>query len=141
MVILTIVAAHKIPELRTMRKIYFIFLLAVLTVGCAGTRKVVYSPVGTWEYMVIGTPSGDTNGVFILTKTDDVFTGTFNSSEYGNTEMENLFYVDGKITCQFYLAGIDLSMSGIFTGESFSGTIDAGETGVFPITANRVTGK
>lgn len=55
--------------------------------------------------------------------------------------MENLFYVDGKITCQFYLAGIDLSMSGIFTGESFSGTIDAGETGVFPITANRVTGK
>ena len=91
--------------------------------------------------MVIGTPSGDTSGVFILTKTDDVFTGTFNSSEYGNTEMENLFYVDGKITCQFYLAGIDLSMSGIFTGESFSGTIDAGETGVFPITANRVTGK
>ena len=135
------IAAREIQELKTMRKFYMIFLLAVVNVGCAGIRKVVYSPVGTWEYVVTGTPSGDTNGTFILTKPDDVFTGSFKSAEYGETEMENLYYADGKITCQFYLAGIDLSMSGVFAGDTFSGTIDSGQMGVFPITANHVTGK
>ncbi len=124
-----------------MRKIYLIFMLAIVSAGCAGTRKVVYSPVGTWEYVVTGTPSGDTNGTFMITKTDDVFAGSFKSVEYGESAMENLYYAEGKITCQFYLSGIDLSMMGTFTGDTYSGTIDAGQMGAFPITANRITGK
>jgi len=106
--------------------------------GCAGTKKVVYSPVGSWEYVVVGTPNGDAVGTFILTQVEDVFKGTFRSAEYGDAEMENLYYAEGKMTCQFYIAGIDLTMNGTFEGETFIGSIDGGQEGSFPITANRI---
>jgi len=124
-----------------MKKYILIIVVATMGFGCAGTKKVIYSPIGSWEYLVIGTPNGDASGTFILTQVEDVFKGTFRSAEYGDAEMENLYYSEGKMTCQFFIAGIDLIMNGTFEGETFIGSIDGGQEGLFPITANRIQSK
>lgn len=122
-----------------MRKILLVSILAVLA-SCGGSKKAVYSPVGAWNYVVVGTPNGDAEGVMTITKTEDgELEGNFKSSQYGETNLEDLVYdAETKgITCNFYLQGIDLSMAGNFEGNTFSGTIDAGQMGAFPITGTR----
>lgn len=122
-----------------MRKIIVVVALAILA-SCGGAKKAVYSPVGAWNYVVTGTPNGDAEGVMTITKSESgELSGTFNSSQYGESKMENLTYdAETKaLTCTFYLSGIDLSLAGNFVGDTFSGTIDAGQMGAFPITGNR----
>ncbi len=119
-----------------------LILLSILVFGCAGSKKAVYSPVGTWEYTVIGTPNGDYPGTFILTQTEEGMKGIMKSYEYGESELESLTYTTGEsneMKCMLYLSGMDLSMTGVFVGDTFSGTIDAGQNGAFPITASRNT--
>ena len=117
-----------------------LILLSILVFGCAGSKKAVYSTVGTWEYTVIGTPNGDTTGTFILTQTEEGMKGVFKSPEYGDSDLEGLTYGETKeLKCTLYLSGMDLSMSGVFAGDIFSGTIDAGQNGAFPINASRNT--
>lgn len=121
-----------------MKKLIFLAIVAI-TASCAGSKKVVYSPVGSWNYVVIGTPNGDANGVMTITQTEEGLKGTFMSSQYGESPMENLVFTaeTKEITCTFYLSGIDLSLAGTFEEDTFSGTIDAGQNGAFPITGNR----
>ena len=121
-----------------MKNLLFIIVLIVVS-SCAGSKKAVYSPVGAWEYMVIGTPNGDASGIMSLTNTEDGLKGTFNSPQYGESNMENLVFDSEtkEITCEIYLSGIDLSLKGIFDGDTFEGNIDAGQNGAFPMTANR----
>ena len=117
-----------------------LILLSFLIFGCAGSKKAVYSPVGAWEYTVIGTPNGDTSGTFILTQTEEGMKGVFKSYEYGESDLESLTYGESQdMKCTLYLSGMDLSMTGVFEGDTFSGTIDAGQNGSFPITATRNT--
>lgn len=121
-----------------MKNLLIIITLIVVS-SCVGSKKVVYSPVGAWEYTVIGTPNGDASGIMTLTKTDDGLEGTFNSPQYGESNMENLLFnaETKEITCEFYLSGIDLLLKGTFEGDTFDGNIDAGQNGAFPMTANR----
>lgn len=121
-----------------MKKLALLAIIALMA-SCAGSKKTVYSPVGAWDYVVQGTPNGDASGIMTLTQTEDGMKGTFMSSEYGETTLENLVYTaeTKEITCNFYLSGIDLSLAGTFTEENFSGTIDAGGNGSFPMTGNR----
>jgi len=121
-----------------MKNLVFIIVLIVVS-SCAGSKKAVYSPAGAWEYMVIGTPNGDASGIMTLTKTEGGLEGTFDSPQYGKSNMGNLvFNAETKeMTCDFYLSGIDLLLKGTFEGDTFEGNIDAGQNGAFPMTANR----
>ena len=120
-----------------MKRLAIIFLLLTV-IGCSGSKKIVYSPVGVWDYIVVGTPDGDATGTFILTSMEDGIKGMFKSNEYGESNMENLLVGENnKLNCTMYLSGIDLSLNGIFEGDTFSGNVDAGQTGTFPITATR----
>ena len=121
-----------------MKQILTITLLLFL-ISCAGSKKAVYSPVGTWNYEVTGTPNGDAQGVMTITQTEEGLAGTFKSPQYGDAKMENLAYVSESktISCTLYLAGLDLMLDGTFEAEAFTGTIDAGQAGAFPMTATR----
>ncbi len=115
-----------------------VILAFLLVFGCSGSKKAVYSPVGVWNYTVIGTPNGDTEGTFILSNTEEGMKGLFKSYEYGESDMENLTFGESNdLKCTMYLSGIDLILNGTFEGDTFSGTVDAGQAGAFPITAAR----
>lgn len=120
-----------------MKRLAIIFLFLTV-IGCSGSKKVIYSPVGSWNYTVVGTPNGDAKGTFILTRMENGIKGMFKSNEYGESNMENLSIGENnELKCTMYLSGIDLSLNGIFEGDTFSGNVDAGQTGTFPITATR----
>ena len=120
-----------------MKKYFIILLVAVIGFGCAGS-KVVYSPVGSWDYVVSGTPNGDVQGIMVLTETEDVLSGKF-VSDQGDLPLENVNYTEEKqLTARFYFEGMEFSMTGTFEGETFAGTIDGGDQiGLFSMTANR----
>lgn len=126
-----------------MRKIKTLLALTMIVVlaSCA-SNKNAWTPVGTWEYTVSDTPNGDTFGTIIITEEDGSRVGKFRSPEYGDTDITDFnIDEDNLLTGKFYLAGMDMGISGTFEGETFSGTIDAGYNGSFPIVANRQVGQ
>ena len=123
--------------MRVQRAILFIILAGCLG-ACASSKKAAYTPAGTWEYLVRGTPEGDDYGTFVLTVVDDVLVGEVISKNYGRAPMEGVSFGEGNVfSCNFFMADADLDMNGTFEGNSFEGTIDAGQFGVFNMTANR----
>ena len=112
--------------------------LAILCLSCASSKKVIYSPAGSWEYVAKGTPNGDSHGIFVLTMVDNVLSGRMISDQYGESPMEDVVWEEGNLLrCNYFMADADLDLEGIFEGDYFLGTIDAGQYGVFPISANR----
>ena len=110
--------------------------------SCASSKKNVYSPSGSWEYVVKGTSKGDSYGIFVLTMVDETLAGSMISDEFGESRMEHVTWEEGNIfSCNFFMADIDQDMTGTFNGDTFSGTIDAGQYGVFPLSANRKVAK
>ena len=68
----------KRPDVTILASLHLLFVL--LAAGCAASREAAApSPVGTWSYVVEGTPEGDARGVLVLTREDDGWTGQFSS--------------------------------------------------------------
>lgn len=119
-----------------------IMLLIGLLVSCASTSKSAYSPEGNWEYKMEETPDGDAFGTFTLVFVEEALTGHLNSREHGKILMEQVRLRKGNaFTCVFFMNDADMTMEGIFEGDTFAGTIDADLLGEFPITANRIVDK
>ena len=120
-------------------------LIISIIAGCAGTKAVVYSPVGTWDYTVYNTPNGDSSGKLILTESEDGMTGMLSSPDLGETDLNDLKYrgEEKSLNASFWLdmAGMDLLIQGTFEGDNFTGSINAGEMGVFEMKATRQIAK
>lgn len=115
-----------------------IIMLALLVMGCAGSKKAVYTPSGTWEFTVYSTPIGDATGEMVLVDTEEGLEGSFNSLDYGNAKLNNLVYGEEKtITCNFYMADTDHYLKGTFEVDTFTGTIDSADGSVYNMTASR----
>ena len=110
-------------------------VVAVIGFGCGS----VYNPSGNWDYLVVGTPNGDVKGTLVLNETEGVYTGMF-LSDMGELELENVKYSEEEgLSATFWVQGMEMSMSGTFAEESFTGIIDGGaQVGSWPMTANRV---
>ena len=117
-----------------MKKYFLILMVAVLGLGC----KVAYTPVGSWDYIVAGTPNGDVLGKMVLAEMEDVFSGKL-VSDQGDLDLENVKYSEENgLSCVFYFQGMEFALTGAFEGETFTGVIDGGsQVGSFPFTAER----
>src|SRR5690349_24836257 len=64
-------------NLTLMKKlVYLVFALIVLS--CASS-KLALVPVGSWDYTITGTPSGDFSGVLIVTMDGDKYAAVLKS--------------------------------------------------------------
>ena len=108
----------------------------LVAVSCKATKKMAYTPVGSWDYKVTGTPQGDVEGTMILTKTGDSYSGTMTAMG-GSIDLDDVKIEDNKLTCTFDYQGYTLDVSGTFEGETFKGEIGMDYNG-FPMTATRM---
>ena len=124
-----------------MRSTLATIILALIVMGCASSKKNVYSPAGTWDYMVLATPNGDVGGELILVQTENGLEGVLSSPAFGDTDLENIVYSgeEKSLDASFYLsmAGMDFMIKGNFDGDSFIGSVDGGQMGVFEMKATR----
>ncbi len=108
-------------------------MVAFIGFGC----KAVYTPVGSWDYIVVGTPNGDVLGNMVLTEIEDVFSGKL-VSDQGDIDLESVSYSEKQLSCIFYYQGMEFSLTGTFEGDIFTGVIDGGsQVGSFPFSAER----
>ena len=124
-----------------MRSVLSMIILALIAMGCASSKKNVYTPAGTWDYVVYNTPNGDVDGQLILVQTEAGMDGVLSSPAFGDTDLDNLVYggEEKSLNASFYLdmAGMDFLLKGNFEGDTFTGTVDGGQMGVFEMKATR----
>lgn len=118
-----------------MQKVFVFIIAAFIAYGCASTKKVVDVSIGTWDYIVKDTPSGDAEGNFVIAKEGDNYVGTLNG-EQGSIPLNDVTIEDGNLTCTFDLQGYEILIKGTFEGTSFTGnaSVDYNE---FPMTATK----
>ena len=127
-----------------MKKHFIVFftlvavMMAISLNGCATTPKVemVDNSIGTWEYVIAGTPAGDIGGDFIIAKEGETFTGSFEGSMLSGP-LEDVSIVDGNFSGTMYYNGMPLQITGTFEGSSFSGALST-SMGDFPMTAQKM---
>ena len=96
----------------------FTFFLAS---DCATTKKSAPGFIGSWNYTVYDTPEGDVPGEFIISQSDNGYTGKFKVR--GMTiDMQDLKIEDDKISCYMWVEGYKVNFSGQFEGNNFEGT-------------------
>lgn len=115
------------------RIIALIFIVALFS--CSSSKKVVYTPVGSWNYVVSNTPQGNIKGTMIITETDNSFVGSLNTSA-GKIDLKNVEIVENGLNASFYYQGYQFSLKGMFEGENFNGNVSFSD-GQFPIMASR----
>lgn len=121
-----------------MKNILFaLSMVAVLSLSSCATKTETWTPVGTWDYTVKDTPSGDGYGTLIITQEKKEYGGTLRSPEYGDAALTD-FQLDGnKFKADLYLAGMDMTIEGTFDDDALLGKVVATGYGEFPLEAIR----
>ena len=110
--------------------------MLALATACKGTKKMAYTPAGTWDYKVADTPQGDVTGQLIVAKEGDNYKATLKGA-VGTIELDDVEIVDNKLSATMDYQGYTLDVSGTFEGESFTGEVGM-QSNSFPMTATRV---
>lgn len=124
-------------NLITMKNPFYVFILSLcLLVACTATKKVVYNPVGNWDYTVSNTPNGDVTGTLVLSKTGNTYKAVL-QSPMGDVDLNNVKVEDNQLSGTFDMQGYELELKGSFEGENLQGTIGA-DGNTFPLKASRI---
>ena len=110
-------------------------MLLMVGVACKASKEAVWTPAGSWDFVVKNTPEGDVNGVLVLTKNGDGYTATMSTPD-GNIELDDVKVEDKTFTAVLNYSGYQLDVEGKFEGESLNGTIAMGYDS-FTLTATR----
>lgn len=116
-----------------------LLLAVILIIASCGSMKR-WTPVATWYYEISGTPQGDMYGHMFITELPQKRLKVTMKATEGEEEVEvqDLVFVDKKMTGFMEFSNLTLTIRGAFEGDEFNGTIDAGESGSFPIKATRL---
>lgn len=126
-----------------MKKHFIVFItlltamMAILLNGCATTPKVemVDNSIGTWDYIISGTPVGDLGGILVIGKEGENYTGSM-EGDYLSGPLEGVAVENDNFTATTYYSGTPLQITGAFEGSSFSGALSA-DVGNFSMTAQK----
>ena len=121
-----------------MKKVLILVVLAFVAYSCASTKtskKAVDIAIGSWDYVVSGTPEGDATGVMVISKEGEVYSGVLNTSQ-GSAPLENVTVTDNNLKCYFNYMGYNIEVTGLFTADTFTGKASV-EYNDFPMTATR----
>ncbi len=117
---------------------YVAFCAALLFMGgCAASKVSQNSPAGAWNYTVKNTPEGNLSGTMNILQNGDGYTGNL-SSNAGTVDLSNVTIEDNQLSSNFYMQGTNIQLIGTFSGNTFTGSVDAGGQS-FPIEATRTT--
>ena len=123
-----------------MKNYYFaILVFSMIILAACAAKKMVDPAIGSWEYVVTGTPDGDVKGTMYLAKEGDSYTGNL-TGQAGTMKLDNITIEDGKLQSEFSFQGYTLDLKGTFEGDSFSGNVSLDEYTQFPITATKKEG-
>ncbi|XOV94981.1 MAG: hypothetical protein ACFHWX_09775 [Bacteroidota bacterium] len=117
-----------------MKKLWTPFILIVIISACAPTKNID-NAVGSWDFLLKGTPNGDVNGYFTIAKEGDSYAGTIYSNQ-GSNPLKNITIEDDVINCNFNYQSYDIKMQGTFSGNSFTGKMSV-DYNDFPLTATK----
>ncbi len=98
---------------------------ALVLAGCATAKMAKNSPSGAWNYTVMNTPDGNVTGTMTIQQEGEGYTGTL-TSPAGTTELNNVTVEDQQLSSSFYYQGTPLRLSGSFSGDTFTGSVDGG---------------
>lgn len=112
-----------------------LIIFVVAFFSCASTKKIVYTPAGSWNYVVSNTPQGNIKGTMVITQDESLFSGVLNSSA-GKIDLNNVEIIENGLNATFNYQGYQFRLKGLFEGESFNGNVSFSE-GQFPIIASR----
>lgn len=76
----------------------------------SATASSAKTLVGTWSTLVTGTPAGDVPAELAITKTGDVYVGTFTAPGGSPVKLNDVKVVDNKFSGSFYASeyGMDI---------------------------------
>ena len=121
---------------KNLQLLLMIIAMMAMTTACKGTKKMAYTPAGTWDYKVANTPQGDVTGKLIITKDGDSYKATLEGS-VGTIELDDVEIMDNKLTAKMDYQGYTLDVTGTFEGETYKGEVGL-DYNTFPMTATRV---
>src|SRR5689334_21865388 len=96
-------------------------LFTILIFSCA-SAKLAMIPVGSWDYTITGTPSGDFSGVLTVTMDGDKYSATL-KSQAGDLKFDETLY-DKKtksLTGNFNFQGTTIFFESITEGDNMKG--------------------
>lgn len=117
------------------QRIFIFFIAIFIGFSCASSKKAAEISIGSWDYVIKGTPDGDTEGVLIIEKEGDNYTGSLNTSQ-GSLPLDDVEIEDNVLTSSFNYSGYTIDMTGTFEGDAFDGKCSV-EYNDFPMTAVR----
>ncbi|MBS1488049.1 MAG: hypothetical protein JST43_10730 [Bacteroidetes bacterium] len=102
-----------------MKNLLFAFTAALLLTSCASL-----SPVGKWDYKIIGTPQGDYSGVMTVAKKEKTLTADM-KSESGDLPFNKFDYLSKskKATGDFNYMGMTVNFDAAVTENDMTGTV------------------
>lgn len=114
--------------------------------GNGNASNASFDPAGTWDF-TSPTPMGEINGKMVIEKAASGYTGkmTVNTPEGSSSEDMTLIKAEGdKLSFQINQSvqgmTITLNVSGTVSGTKFTGNMDTGQFGAFPISATKNPG-
>ncbi len=119
-----------------MKQSILIFVIAALvSYGCATSKKVTDISVGEWEYIIKDTPNGDMAGSFTISKDGDQYSGVLHG-EGGDAPLNNVKVENDALSSTFDYSGYTVNLTGNFVGDNFAGKVSV-EGNDFPLTGTR----
>ena len=117
----------------------FLALMLFVTVSSFTTETPAkkFTPVGTWEYSVVGVPPEYETGKMIVTEEESSMKVTMSLNEYVKAEGEKVIYKNKSLSFIVWVESEEITISGTFDGDQFTGTVSYSE-GDFDFTASRV---
>ena len=115
-------------------------LLSAVLIGCMGLFYgcTTDSIEGAWDYTVTFDPDNENYGTMHLEKEKSDYTGRLVSYDLGTMKLNNIEREGNKITSDLAFDEELSTLTGEFTGDTFSGTVLAGDD-TFRIRATRIS--
>lgn len=120
------------------RSLVALSLLVIVSSFTYNAPLKKYSPVGTWEYSVLGVPEGYESGKMIIEEKDKVLKVNMALNEYVKTEGEKVEFKKKSLSFIVWVEAEEVTISGTFDGDKFAGMVSLSQ-GDFDMTATRVT--
>jgi uncharacterized protein YxjI len=111
-------------------------VLILVTLGLTSMTSVTdYDPTGIWDYEV-ETEQGTLNDKLTISKGDDGYEVSIETTQYGTLELENIKFKGTKITANIDMQGAVVDFEFEFEDDTMKGTITTPD-GEMDMTAKR----
>lgn len=118
------------------RSLAALILIVLASSFSYNTPAKKFTPVGTWEYTLVGVPPEYESGTMTIEKKDKSYTVTMATDEYNKAEATDVEYKKKKLKFSLSVESENIKFSGTFDKDTYTGTLSFSE-GEFDMKATR----